>query len=210
MQLIMKMTLSDLVDIHITQQYIQYLQDATLENGDLTPEDIELLLNPPHKSFEFDDEHDCDTLLSVQLFMSSNTVELYNGAKEAIQIAHPVNEILSYDQVKRLIAGITGVWPITKHMCPNSCMAYTGPLVDRDTCLHYKAWKFLLYLFGLGPGLLYCVLPTDIWRSYSKLVSGVCIIYQKSITQTQIQVAHLHLIQFVAKFESMYIQCHED
>ncbi|KNZ76898.1 hypothetical protein J132_06806 [Termitomyces sp. J132] len=68
--------------------------------------------------------------------MSSNTLESYNGSKEIVQIVHPANKILSYDQVKRLIAGITGVWPIIKHMCPNSCMAYTGPLVDHDTYLH--------------------------------------------------------------------------
>ncbi|KAG6894973.1 hypothetical protein C0992_003711, partial [Termitomyces sp. T32_za158] len=74
----------------------------------------------------------------------------------------------------------------------------------------YKAWEFLLYLFGLGPGLLYLVLPADIWHSYCKLVSGIRIIYQKTITQEQIQVAHLHLIQFIAEFETMYVQRRKD
>ncbi|KAF8059565.1 hypothetical protein FPV67DRAFT_1425563 [Lyophyllum atratum] len=74
----------------------------------------------------------------------------------------------------------------------------------------HKAWEFLLYLFGLGPGLFYCVLPTEIWRSYCKLVSGVRIIYQQSIMLHQLQTAHLHLIQFIAEFEALYVQRRED
>jgi len=28
----------------------------------------------------------------------------------------------------------------------------------------YKAWEFLLYFFGLGPALLYGILPDHFWR----------------------------------------------
>ncbi|KAG6874707.1 hypothetical protein C0992_006918 [Termitomyces sp. T32_za158] len=130
--------LSDLTTIRVTQEYIQHLQNATLENSDLSTSDIESLLNPPCQCFEFDDHNDDDrdTLLSIRLFMASQTVESYKASKEAVQIAHPNDNILSYDQVKKLIADITGVRPIVKDMCSNSCMAYTGPLSDRDTCLY--------------------------------------------------------------------------
>ncbi|KAG6896261.1 hypothetical protein C0992_009418 [Termitomyces sp. T32_za158] len=128
--------LSDLITIRVTQEYIQHLQSATLENGDFNTADVESLLNPPCESFEFDDDHDCDTLLSIRLFMASQTVKSYNASKEAVEIAHPTDNVLSYDQVKRLIANITGVQPIVKDMCQNSCMAYTGPLSAHDTCLH--------------------------------------------------------------------------
>ncbi|KAI0276983.1 hypothetical protein BC826DRAFT_928107, partial [Russula brevipes] len=70
----------------------------------------------------------------------------------------------------------------------------------------YKAWEFLLYIFGLGPGLLYGVLPQGIWQSFCKLVSGIRLIYQRSIAQEQLRVAHLHLIQFTAEFEQLYVQ----
>jgi len=37
----------------------------------------------------------------------------------------------------------------------------------------YKAWEFLLYMYGLGPELLYGVLPEDYYTNYCKLVSGM-------------------------------------
>jgi hypothetical protein len=35
----------------------------------------------------------------------------------------------------------------------------------------YKAWEHLLHLFGLGPVLLYGILPDPIWKNYCKMVS---------------------------------------
>ncbi|KAG6808925.1 hypothetical protein H0H92_002347 [Tricholoma furcatifolium] len=130
--------LSELADIRLAQQYIQCLQNATLQNGDFSAEDIDQLMDPPQLPFELDEDKtdDADTILSLRQFMAAQTVESYNAIKEAIELRHPDDKILSYDQVKRLIANITGVRPIVKDMCPNSCMAYTGPLADRDTCLH--------------------------------------------------------------------------
>jgi hypothetical protein len=74
----------------------------------------------------------------------------------------------------------------------------------------YKAWEFLLYIFGLGPGLLYGVLPRPIWRSFCKLVSGIRTIYQRSIARDQLRTAHLHLIEFTAEFETLYVQRRAD
>jgi hypothetical protein len=34
----------------------------------------------------------------------------------------------------------------------------------------YKAWEFLLYLYGLGPGLLYGLLPDVYYNNFCKLV----------------------------------------
>jgi hypothetical protein len=39
-----------------------------------------------------------------------------------------------------------------------------------------KAWEFLLYLFGLRPGLLYNILPEKYWKNFCKLVYGVRIV----------------------------------
>lgn len=70
----------------------------------------------------------------------------------------------------------------------------------------YKAWEFLLYIFGLGPGLFYGVLPHSIWQSYCKLISGIRLIYQHSIAWAHLCITHLHLIQFTAEFENLYVQ----
>lgn len=74
----------------------------------------------------------------------------------------------------------------------------------------YKAWEFLLYLFGLGPGLFYKILPDNIWASYCKLVSGVRIMYQKTITADEYKVAHKNLIIFTVEFETLYVQRRKD
>lgn len=74
----------------------------------------------------------------------------------------------------------------------------------------YKAWKWLLYLFGLGPGLLYGVLPRDIWKSYCKLVVGVQWIYQNSISRSELCNAYNFLVQFTEEFEKLYYQQRTD
>jgi len=74
----------------------------------------------------------------------------------------------------------------------------------------YKAWEFLTYVYGLGPGLYYHVLPRDIWKSFCKLVRGVRILHQNSITSTQLENGHRLLIEFVQEFEEQYYQRRED
>ena len=52
----------------------------------------------------------------------------------------------------------------------------------------YKAWEFLNYIFGLGPGLL------------------LRLLHQRSITQTQLLRGHKLLVRFVMEFEKIYYQ----
>jgi hypothetical protein len=70
----------------------------------------------------------------------------------------------------------------------------------------YKAWEFLLYLFGLGPGLFYNVLPEKYWRNFCKLVYGVRIVNQHKIKATDLQKAHIALLEFASGFEELYYQ----
>ncbi|KAJ3547513.1 hypothetical protein NMY22_g1612 [Coprinellus aureogranulatus] len=74
----------------------------------------------------------------------------------------------------------------------------------------YKAWEFLLYIFGLGPGLLYGILPHHIWTSLCRLVSGIRTIYQKKITPAEYKAAHRQLIFFTAEFERDFVQRRAD
>jgi hypothetical protein len=68
----------------------------------------------------------------------------------------------------------------------------------------YKAWEFLLYLFGFGPGLFLDVLPNVYWRHFCKLVQGVRIVHQRRIKTAQLTLAHALLLQFVEEFETLY------
>ncbi|KAF9061585.1 hypothetical protein BDP27DRAFT_1235012 [Rhodocollybia butyracea] len=70
----------------------------------------------------------------------------------------------------------------------------------------YKSWEWLLYLFGLGPGLLYGVLPFDVWQSFCKMVGGIRLIYLKKITPVQVRVTYKLLIEVTKEFKEIYVQ----
>ena len=71
----------------------------------------------------------------------------------------------------------------------------------------YKAWEFLLYFYGLEPGLFYGILPQKYYLHYCKLVIGIRIIYQRQIARPQLELAHKLLLEWVLKFELLYYQC---
>lgn len=70
----------------------------------------------------------------------------------------------------------------------------------------YKAWEFLLYVYALGPGLFYNVLPKKYWQNLCLLVSGVRKIHQFKIAPDQLRQAHFSLLTWVLEFETLYYQ----
>ncbi|RXW16092.1 hypothetical protein EST38_g9763 [Candolleomyces aberdarensis] len=70
----------------------------------------------------------------------------------------------------------------------------------------YKAREWLTYVFGMLPGLLHGVLPERYWVNFCKLVWGVRIISQRSITNEELRSAHLALVNFCIGFETLYVQ----
>ena len=70
----------------------------------------------------------------------------------------------------------------------------------------YKAWEYLTYIFGAGPALLQGILPDKYWRNYCKLVRGVRLVHQRSVTEKQLIEAHNLLVEFVREFEELYYQ----
>lgn len=66
----------------------------------------------------------------------------------------------------------------------------------------YKAWEFLLYLYGLGPAMLYNILPEKYWTHNCKLVYA--------ISKSDLKEAYSTLLQFVQEFELLYYQRHPE
>lgn len=98
----------------------------------------------------------------------------------------------------KLVASSTKHFPPTFHRPPRN--------PAEKISSGYKATEFLLYLFGLGPGVFRTILPDKYWRNFCKLVRGVRIIMQRKISGTQAQEAHSFLVQFVEEYENMYYQ----
>ncbi|KAG2065942.1 hypothetical protein BDR04DRAFT_1160881 [Suillus decipiens] len=70
----------------------------------------------------------------------------------------------------------------------------------------YKAWEILLYLFGLGPAILYGVLLDVYWKNFCKLIRGIQIMQQHKILAADLCEAHEMLMQFEKEFELLYYQ----
>ncbi|KAI0083673.1 hypothetical protein BDY19DRAFT_859449, partial [Irpex rosettiformis] len=74
----------------------------------------------------------------------------------------------------------------------------------------YKVAEFLMYLYGLGPALLFGVLPMPYWRNLCKMIRGVRIISrykkQSGISRQDLAEAHKLLCEFVLEFEDLYYQ----
>ncbi|KIJ10030.1 hypothetical protein PAXINDRAFT_16932 [Paxillus involutus ATCC 200175] len=51
----------------------------------------------------------------------------------------------------------------------------------------YKAWEFWLFLYAIGPAVLYGRLPDQVWEHYCKLVQAVRIVLQHTITLDEVK-----------------------
>ncbi|THU89033.1 hypothetical protein K435DRAFT_821512 [Dendrothele bispora CBS 962.96] len=60
----------------------------------------------------------------------------------------------------------------------------------------YKATEYFLYVFGLGPGLFRSILPPVYYQNFCRLVRG----------ESEVEIAHTHLVQFVHEYEQIYYQ----
>jgi hypothetical protein len=74
----------------------------------------------------------------------------------------------------------------------------------------YKAWEFLMYVFGLGPALFRHILPYKYWKHFCKVVYALCLLHQRNITSDQVIHAHKLLVGFVMEYEEFYCQRRED
>lgn len=70
----------------------------------------------------------------------------------------------------------------------------------------YKAWEYLLYLYGLAPALLYGILPTPYYIHFCRLVWAMRIVQQHNIKKQDIITVHELLVSFAHDFEVLYYQ----
>jgi hypothetical protein len=120
-------------DLRIALEFKRALEKASLDNGDLDDEELERLRNPVTQIVDIDDR---DVLLSIKLFLSTSNAsdQTYKNIHKDLVEDSPHRKILSHAQVKKALAELTGVHAIVHDMCPNSCIAYTGPFSPLEQC----------------------------------------------------------------------------
>uniref|UniRef100_D8PU20 Uncharacterized protein n=2 Tax=Schizophyllum commune (strain H4-8 / FGSC 9210) TaxID=578458 RepID=D8PU20_SCHCM len=123
-------------DIKIAKKYIDALKDARLDS-DLEPlsdELLEQIRNPDQEILSLDNP---DNRLSIDIYLAvgNASVDSYNTIRDAILRRYPSSGVLSYYKVQKLVTQLSGVTPVWHDMCIDSCMAYTGPLAELESCM---------------------------------------------------------------------------
>ncbi len=105
------------------------------------PDVINKLRNPDQGPLVIEDQ---DKLFSMKLFSvtAKSSQATYNEVREAILERHPEDPILSYDQAKKAVQDNSGVVPMLDDMCPESCLAFTGPYKDLEICPKCGAYRY--------------------------------------------------------------------
>ncbi len=70
----------------------------------------------------------------------------------------------------------------------------------------YKAWEYLIYVYGLCPALLKTVLPDLYWEHLCKLAVAMRILHQHTISAEEVQRAYDLIVDFVETFEDIFYQ----
>ncbi len=126
-------------DIKLAHSFIDSIKAATLDNGGLDEANIERLRNPKPWTPSYASKEE---QLSIELYVAlgKSSQDTYNKVRDAVMRCFPDLELLSLFQVRKRIADITGVVPVATAMCPNSCIAYTGPLAEGNHCytVHHR------------------------------------------------------------------------
>ena len=68
----------------------------------------------------------------------------------------------------------------------------------------YKAWEFLNYFYGEGPGVFYSVLPDTYYLHFCKLVRMIRLVHQRTISQEQLAMIYKLSHEWVLEFEIIY------
>lgn len=104
-----------------------------MENGDLDPASLAQLRNPPQETLIIEDENE---LLSLKYFLATidASQHTYINIRNVHNEQYPANLLLSYDQIKKRAEQWSRIQPMIHHMCPNLCVAYTGPYASLDKC----------------------------------------------------------------------------
>ncbi|KAJ7474647.1 hypothetical protein B0H11DRAFT_1654288, partial [Mycena galericulata] len=126
--------LSTIDSIRTTQLFIRALEGASLDDSGLDADVVHRLRNPIQECVDISDDKDFRLSLDVFLADTYASEETYKATRAGILRHTPEIGMLLHAAVKKQIENLTGVVPISHDMCPNSCIGYTGPLSDRESC----------------------------------------------------------------------------
>ena len=113
--------------------FIQMVKGATVASQ-FDPEELAEFLEPQeHESTPPDDPNLKLSLLNYISFMGSSQ-DVYEAARQNAHQCFPNVDILSHYRVERRARILSGVITWEHHMCEGSCVGFTGPFADLESC----------------------------------------------------------------------------
>ncbi|KAG2068411.1 hypothetical protein BDR04DRAFT_1129264 [Suillus decipiens] len=80
------------------------------------------------------------------------------------------------------------------------------PFLQEKINSGYKAWEWLLYMYGMALATLYGILPEPYWLHFFHLAWGLHLMQQHHISRSDLVKGHHHLLNFTDEFEELYYQ----
>ncbi|TBU61729.1 hypothetical protein BD310DRAFT_790287, partial [Dichomitus squalens] len=128
-------------EFRIAQFFVDALARATLEASGLD-EDTLSRIRIPRTQLPTPDR---GQMAGIRMYLArgDSSEDNYSDVRAAMMgylegFPTPGPAIPTYEQVKRFVGQLTGVTSVRTDMCPNSCIAYTGPFEDLLECPHCK------------------------------------------------------------------------
>ena len=157
--------LAKLESMKTAMAFIQALRTASFDDEwtNLDPATLDRLRNPlSMMPININDNPSWRLGLDLYLSVTNAAQETYTSVRKAVLRRYPNDEVPSYDQMKRYVAELSGVYSIEDDMCINSCLAFTCPYKHLQTCPECNEPRFdplnkkprqQLHTIPLGPQL---------------------------------------------------------
>ncbi|KAG2064175.1 hypothetical protein BDR04DRAFT_1035995 [Suillus decipiens] len=122
-----------------TMEFVHLLRNTSLEDpiAKLGEDVLARLHNPHQEPGDIKSPGVCQSI-SMYLALEHSSQHAYDRICRAITRnfagAEGADEVLSFKAVEKFIVKYTGVESVEHDMCPESCLAFTGPYADEDNC----------------------------------------------------------------------------
>ena len=123
-----------LEDLLIAQQFIHRMNQARLAHSGLDVETLRRLSAPARGTRAL--TRDERAGLRILLSRGNITGDTYTDMRAAYQEHSPdtTKDIPTHPQAERLLESVTGIHALRCDMCPNTCLAFTGPFATIEAC----------------------------------------------------------------------------
>ncbi|KAF8151585.1 hypothetical protein B0H34DRAFT_665133, partial [Crassisporium funariophilum] len=131
-------------ELKISQQFISALREATLDGDEgLDADAKDRLRNPIRELVNLDGDPHLRAGIDIYLNTTNASEETYKDVRQSVHayldrlgVDQAENSMPSLFTVKKEVGMLTGVHSIMTDMCINTCIAYTGPFAELDTCFY--------------------------------------------------------------------------